>query len=325
MNTRKAQAVHASLLVMTALTTSVVMALTTGVVMAQPGGSASYLADLKPTHANLAYANASKSQVLDLFVPDGTGPFPVMINVHGGGFRAGSKEMLDAPIARQLLKEGIAVATINYRLSSEARFPAAIQDAKAAVRFLRANATRYTLDPNRFLAFGQSAGGNIASMLGTSGGVAEFDDPNLGNASVSSRVQGVIDWFGPTDFSQMDAQAKAQGCGTNDQTHGQANSPESAYLGAVLATVPELVKKANPITYIDPSDPPFLLQKGDKDCTVPFGQSQLLYDALKAAGVQATFETMKRAGHGDMGASTPIFLSDANIQRVLAFVKTTLK
>jgi dipeptidyl aminopeptidase/acylaminoacyl peptidase len=123
----------------------------------------------------------------------------------------------------------------------------------------------------------------------------------------------------------MDAQAKAQGCGANDQTHGQANSPESAYLGAVLATVPELVKKANPITYIDPSDPPFLLQKGDKDCTVPFGQSQLLYDALKAAGVQATFETMKRAGHGDMGASTPIVLSDANIQRVLAFVKTTLK
>lgn len=293
--------------------------LTLTAALAQPGPAA-YPADLKPSFANLAYANTSKTQTLDLFVPEGNGPFPLVINIHGGAFRIGSKEMLDAPVARALLKEGIAVASINYRLSGEAPFPAAVVDAKAVVRFLRANAAKYKLNPNKFLAFGQSAGGNLASMLGTSGGVAEFDDPALGNASTSSRVQGVVDWFGPTDFAQMDAQAKAQGCGANDQTHSAANSPESAYLGSELAKVPELVKKANPITYIDSSDPTFLIQKGDKDCTIAFGQSQLLYDALKAAGVTATFDTIKDAGHGGS-----LFSNDSNLKRVVEFVKATLK
>ncbi|MDX2006191.1 MAG: alpha/beta hydrolase [Meiothermus sp.] len=284
--------------------------------LAQPGPAA-YPADLKPTHADLAYASTSKAQTLDLFVPQGNGPFPLVVNIHGGGFMAGSKEMLDAPIARALLKEGVAVASINYRLSGEARFPAAVLDAKAAVRFLRANAARYRLNPDRFLAFGQSAGGNLASLLGTSGGVAAFEDPALGNAGTSSRVQGVIDWFGPTDFLQMDAAAKAQGCPAD---HGQANSPESKYLGKPIAEVPELVRQANPITYIDSGDPPFLLQKGDKDCLIPFAQSQLLHDALRKAGVAAALETLAGAGHG--GAQ---FSTEANVRRVVEFVKATLK
>jgi acetyl esterase/lipase len=285
-------------------------------------GPAAYPADLKPTHANLAYSSLSKSQNLDLFVPAGDGPFPLVINIHGGGFFIGSKEMLDAPIARLLLQNKIAVASINYRLSGEAKFPAAIQDAKAAVRFLRANANAYKLDANKFLAFGQSAGGNLASLIGTSAGVASFDDPKLGNANTSSRVQGVIDWFGPTDFLQMDAQAKAQGCPAD---HDAATSPESKYLGTPIQQVPDLAKQANPISYIDKTDPPFLLQKGDKDCLIPFAQSQLLHDALKAAGVAVTLETIKGAGHGDMGATTPMFLSETNIKRVLEFVKSTLK
>ena len=107
-----------------------------------------------------------------------------------------------------------------------------MQDAKAAVRFLRANAAEYNLNPDKIAAFGQSAGGNLASMLGTSGDVAEFDDPSLGNAGVSSRVQAVINWFGPNDFAVMDEQAKAQGCSASDQTHSAADSPESKYLGA---------------------------------------------------------------------------------------------
>lgn len=288
---------------------------------AQPG-PASYPNDLQPTHADVPYADVSASQILDLFIPEGEGPFPLVINIHGGGFMMGSKEMLDAPLARMWLQQGIAVASINYRLSGEALFPAAVQDAKAAVRFLRANATRYNLDPDKFLAFGQSAGGNLASLLGTSGGVAEFDDPALGNEGVSSRVQGVVDWFGPTDFLLMDEQATAQGCPAD---HGAADSPESKYLGKPIADVPELVKQANPITYIDVNDPPFLLQKGDQDCMIPFAQSQLLYDALVAAGIPATFETMAGAGHGDMGSDTPIFLSEDNVRRVTEFIKATLE
>lgn len=293
--------------------------------LTQPRSPLSYSKDLKPTYGNVAYANISKTQVLDLFLPEGKGPFPIVINIHGGAFRFGSKEMLDSSIAKALLKSGIAVASINYRLSREAKFPAAVQDAKASVRFLRANAIKYKLNPEKILAFGQSAGGNLASMLGTSGDIPEFDDPKLGNPNVTSRVQGVIDWFGPTDFSQMNLQAKEQGCAASRQKHGLADSAESSYLGGALATIPDIVKKANPITYISKDDPPFLLQKGSKDCVVPVGQSKLLFAALKAAGVNAEFDVLNDAGHGDKGSPEPIFLSDANIQRILKFIKEVLK
>jgi acetyl esterase/lipase len=258
--------------------------------------------------------------VLDLFLPDGAGPFPLVINIHGGGFRMGCKEMLDTALAHALLAQGVAVASINYRLSGEALFPAALQDAKAAVRFLRAQAKTYRLDPDHFIAFGQSAGGNLASMLGTSGGVAALDDPTLGHAEVSSRVQGVIDWFGPVDFLQLDAQARDQGCPAD---HGSADSPESRYLGQPIADVPEKARQANPITYIDATDPPFLLQKGDRDCLLPVAQLQLLHDALKQAGVPVRLDILAGAGHGDMGTQTPIFSSPENIARVVNFVRTT--
>jgi acetyl esterase/lipase len=292
---------------------------------AQIGRTPAYPADLQPTHANIAYANLSPNQKLDLFLPEGAGPFSLVINIHGGAFRYGSKEMLDAPIGRALLLNGIAVASLNYRLSGEAKFPATVQDVKAAVRFLRANAAKYKLQPGKMIAFGQSAGGNLASMLGTSGGVALFDDPKLGNASVSSWVQGVIDWFGPTDFSRMDEQARAAGCPDGSQQHSQADSPESLYLGNKLAAIPDLVRQADPITYISKDDPPFLLQKGEMDCVVPIGQSQILYEALKKAGVKVEYDLLKVAGHGDMGSPIPIFLSEANIHRLLDFIKAILK
>lgn len=274
-----------------------------------------------PDHADVAYAPLSPSQKLDLYLPEGSGPFPLVINIHGGGFRMGDKGMLDAPIAEALLAKGIAVASIDYRLSGEARFPAAIEDAKAAIRFLRANAARYRLDPERFMAFGQSAGGNLASLVGTTGNSDAFDNPALGNPGVSSRVVAVIDWFGPTDFGQMDAQARAQGC-TPD--HGAADSPESTYLGAPIAKVPDKVRAANPITYLDPADPPFLLQKGAEDCLVPVGQSRLLEAALRKAGVPVTLEIVGGAGHGDMGLWTPVFLSEANVTRVVSFAEEHL-
>jgi acetyl esterase/lipase len=276
----------------------------------------------QPDHADLAYASLSPAQTLDIYLPEGDGPFPLVINIHGGGFRMGDKDMLDAPILEALLAKGIAVATINYRLSSEARFPAAIQDSKAAVRFLRANASIYRLDPDRFLAFGQSAGGNLASLIGTTGNTAVFDNPALGNPGVSSSVVAVIDWFGPSDFSLLDKHATEQGCPPD---HGAADSPESTYLGAPIATVPDKVKAANPITYIDAKDPPFLVQKGADDCLVPVGQSRVLAEALQQAGVATKLEILQGAGHGDMGLSQPVFLSDANVARVVAFAEQHLR
>lgn len=287
-----------------------------------PPGPARYPADLQPTHADVRYAPLSAQQTLDVFLPSGAGPFPVVVNIHGGAFRMGSKEMLDAPVARALLAQGFAVVSINYRLSGEARFPAAMEDVKAAIRFVRAQAPKWRLDARHVLAFGQSAGGNLASLAGTSGALGLWDNPALGHSDQSSAVQGVIDWFGPTDFSQMDAQAKAQGCAARDQTHSLADSPESAYLGAVLAEVPQRVQQANPITHIGPHTPPFLLVKGDKDCVVPVGQSVLLYEALRAAGRDAQLVMLANAGHGDFGfGAAGAFSSSENVQRVVAFAQ----
>jgi len=293
--------------------------------MGGPGGAGAPPRVITPTMANIAYANTSNTQKLDLYLPDGNGPFPIIVNIHPGGFFSGDKDMVPGTTGKALLKAGYAIASINYRLSGEAKFPAAVLDAKAAVRFLRANAAKYRLDPDKIVTFGQSAGGNIAAMLGTTGDVAEFDDPGLGNAGISSRVQAVINWFGPTDFSQMDAQAKAQGCPASDQTHNNADSFESKYIGAAVPTAPELVKKANSITYISKDDPPFLIQKGDQDCTVPIENTKMLADALSAVGMDVHYDLLKNVGHGDgFGTSTPVFESDSNIQSVLSFLNAKL-
>lgn len=276
-----------------------------------------------PTAKAIAYTPTAGTQKLDLYVPAGEGPFPLVIMIHGGGFKMGDRNLMPVTLAETLLKNGYAVASLDYRLSGEAIFPAAVLDVKAAVRFLRANAGQYKLNPDKFVSMGESAGGHLASMIGTTGDVAEFDDASLGNPGVSSRVQAVINWFGPTDFSKMDEQAKAQGCGSSDQTHNAANSFESAFLGAAVQTVPELVAKANPITYISPDDPPFLVQKGDKDCTVPVANTQMLADALQAAGNDVRFDLLAGAGHGDMGG-TVYFQSESNLKVVLAFLKEKL-
>ena len=147
--------------------------------------------------------------MLDLYVPEGTGPFPVVINIIRRFF-TGDKNMVPGNPGKAMLKAGYAIASINYRLSSEATFPAAVLDAKAAVRFLRANAAKYNLNPDKNAAFGQSAGGNIASMLGTTGDVAEFDDPNLGNDGVFQPCAGRHQLVRTDRLRTMDAQAKAQ-------------------------------------------------------------------------------------------------------------------
>lgn len=293
-----------------------------------PGGAGAFGAGASfaatPAFADVVYAAASATQQLDIYLPAGDGPFPVVLNLHAGGFKFGDKGMIPGTLGQALLDAGYAVVGVNYRLSGEAPFPAAVLDARAAVRFLRTNAAAYKLDPDRIAAFGQSAGGNLAAMLGTAAESTAFDDASLGNPEASSVVQVVVNWFGPTDFGQMDAQAAAQGCAASDQTHGAASSFESAYLGAPVATSPELVAQANPISYIDGSEPPFLVQKGEQDCTVAVENTKMLADALQAAGVTVEYTLLAGVGHGDTG-STPVFEGEENIQRVLAFLDAHLK
>ncbi|MCL9999453.1 MAG: alpha/beta hydrolase [Erythrobacter sp.] len=275
-----------------------------------------------PDHADIAYAPLSASQTFDLYLPEGPGPFPLVINIHGGGFWKGDKGMLSRKILDALRARRIAVATIDYRLTPEARFPAAIEDAKAAVRFLRANAARYRLDPERFVVFGQSAGGNLAALIGTTGNAAVFDNPALGNPGVSAHVNAVIDWYGVHDFLLMEEQARAQGCSPN---HEAANSFESLYLGAPVRTVPDKVSATNPITYIDAADPPFLLQVGSEDCLVPVAQTTILADALRMAGVPVEVDQFEGTSHGDNSFWSPVFEGDANVERVADFAEAHLR
>jgi acetyl esterase/lipase len=240
-------------------------------------------------HRDLAYvANGHPRQKLDLYLPDEGRNLPLIIYVHGGAFRMGDKA--DAA-PTDSLAQGYAVASINYRLSGDAVFPAQIQDCKAAVRWLRANASRYGLDPDRFAAWGASAGGHLVAMLGSTGGVRELEvGDHLG---VSSRVQAVVDYFGPTDFLQMDAHRVPTG-----QVHNRPDSPESLLIGGSIQENKSKVAKSNPISYVTPDAPPFLIVHGDRDPLVPHHQSELLAAALKQAGVPVTLYTVKGGGHG---------------------------
>lgn len=253
-------------------------------------GAAPVLPPGSKSHYDLAYvANGHERQKLDLFLPaNRKEALPLIIWIHGGAWKAGSKERCPAV---RLLDDGYAVASINYRLSQHAIFPAQIEDCKAAVRWLRAHAMDYRLDPNHYAAWGSSAGGHLAAMVGTTGDAQGFD---VGaNLDQPSRVQAVVDYFGPTDFLQMDAHRLPNG-----QVHDSADSPESELIGGPIQENKDKTAKANPITYVTPGDPPFLICHGDQDPLVPHHQSELLEAALKKAGVPVNLYTVKRAGHG---------------------------
>lgn len=239
---------------------------------------------------DLAYVTEGhERQKLDLYVPKETQTRtsrPLIVWVHGGAWLGGSKDRCPAV---RFTREGFAVASINYRLSQHATFPAQIQDCKAAIRWLRANAGTYGYDPNHFGVWGASAGGHLVALLGTAGDVNDFDvGPNAG---VSSRVQAVCDFFGPTDFTKMSSFPSTM-------DHDSPDSPESKLIGGAIQENHDKARRANPITYVTKDDPPFLIVHGDKDPLVPHNQSELLHEALKNAGVEATFYTVAGGGHG---------------------------
>ncbi|MCG6922820.1 MAG: alpha/beta hydrolase [Acidobacteria bacterium] len=238
---------------------------------------------------DLAYVtDGHPRQKLDLYLPGADAPLPLVVYIHGGAFRTGDKG--DAP-PLEYLDQGYALAAINYRLSQHALFPAQIEDCKAAIRWLRANAARYGLDPERFAVGGASAGGHLAAMVGTTGHVPKLDVGE--HRDVSSRVQAVVDFFGPTDFLQMDAHRPPNG-----MVHDGPDSPESELVGGAIQENPDRVARANPITYVTSEAPPFLIVHGEDDPLVPHHQSELLADALRQAGVPVTFYTVAGGGHG---------------------------
>lgn len=240
-------------------------------------------------HRDISYVtDGHERQKLDLYVPDTGENLPLIIWVHGGAWLGGDKAHYNP---REYLKSGYAGASINYRLSQHAIFPAQIEDVKAAVRWLRANAETYRLDPDRFAAWGSSAGGHLVAMLGTTSDVNEFEVGE--NLEVSSRVQAVVDYYGPTDFLQMDDHRLPDGL-----VHDAPDSPESKLVGGPIQEHKDRVAKANPITYVSEDDSPFLIIHGDQDKLVPYQQSVLLKGALEKTGVPVTFYKVEGGGHG---------------------------
>ena len=225
---------------------------------------------------DIAYASVSDAQKLDLYLPrDASGPVPLIVDIHGGAFFMGDKTM-DAEEIAALVDAGYAVASLDYRLSGEARFPAAVQDVKAAVRFLRASAARFGVDPGRFGPFGPSAGGYLVCMLGVTASTTAFDDPGLRHAHESSAVQAVASWFAPIDYLAVDDQHRANPvCRTRFQSHDAPDSPESRLMAAPIQTIPDADRAASPLARVDAAEhlPPFHLAAGDQDCSVP-GESR---------------------------------------------------
>ncbi len=259
---------------------------------------------------DLTYADISgyRQLTLDLYHVSGAGPRPAVVFVHGGSFlnggpRArhpmwGSTDGLMAYIAAQ----GFVAVPITYRLSSEAKWPAQLEDIKAAVRWLRANAARYGVDPQHIGVWGESAGGGAAAMAGTTCGVSEFEGEG-GNLDQSSCVQAAVDWYGVSDMNQLDSQAPANAI----LIHNSPDSSQSKVLGCVLhfSCPASVVNKANPIAYVGPrtTSAAFLVMHGDADRAVSYKQAQILYDALHEKGLNAKLVIVPGTDHYFMGAN----------------------
>lgn len=240
---------------------------------------------------DLAYVpNGHERQKLDLILPPNPNgkPLPVVVFLHGGGWNAGGKA---DSLANGLVEHGYAVANVNYRYSRHAIFPAQIHDCAAAVRWLRGNAQDYGLDKDHIAAWGASAGGNLALLLGVGADVKALAGEEGEFDAESSRVNCVVDFFGTVEFRKPD--------------EFPWNKNRIAYLGGEPGSKPELAALATPITHVSGDDAPVIIFHGDADRTVSNSHSEALAAALREAGVEVEFHTIAGAGHGGEKFRTP--------------------
>lgn len=277
---------------------------------------------------DLLFATTKKKDLkLDLYLPGGVeGLIPVVVYIHGGAWVSGNK--LNCPHL-SINAAGFAAACISYRFSQENFFPAQIHDVKAAVRWLRANAETYKLNPRRIGAWGSSAGGHLAALLGTSDGVHELEG-SVGITNQKSCVQAVADWYGPTDFFQL---SREHFCTGNPRssfcTSSVRNGSPEAKLVACLYSLDKKfeslfncakrVAQASPVTYISGNSPPFFIQHGETDNTVSPASSQLLHRELLRNGARSTLEILPKSGHGD-----GLFQERATKRAVMEFFRANM-
>ena len=235
--------------------------------------------------------------MLDITVPAGQGPFPLVIFIHGGAWMNGHPTISSITYRKldlfnRLKEAGFAVARITYRLSSEAKFPAQLYDARAALRYLRQNAQIFGVDGTRFAVMGDSAGGHVACLVGFTGNQQSL--PGEENPDqISSSVAAIVNWFAPVNFLTMAEQMIDKDWpSTNDP-----NSPESRLIGGAVQENKELAMAASPVSYIHPEIPPVLIQHGDLDRLVPFAQAEELAGKLRSVGVSCQLFCINGADH----------------------------
>jgi len=247
---------------------------------------------------NITYGTGGETELkLDLARPTGDGPFPAIVFIHGGGYYQGSRQAYTEAI-REAAKRGYVAATISYRLmqfdadkketaTAEPIFPAPIQDAKAAIRWLRANADKYRVDPDRIGVTGASAGGHLSLLIGLTDADPDFEGDG-GNPERSSRVQAVVNFFGPTDAATC---------------YQESVMPWifRLFMGGTPGEVPETYKTASPITHVSSDDPPVLTLHGDQDVLVPISQAKKLDEKMKQAGADHTLMVLPGQGHDFVG------------------------
>jgi|JI6StandDraft_1071083.scaffolds.fasta_scaffold00620_12 acetyl esterase/lipase len=267
---------------------------------------------------DIAYiADGDEAQKLDLYLPEKPAEkaLPLIVHIHGGGWRGGNK--FPCPVMAMALK-GYAVASVEYRFSQKAVFPAQIQDCQAAIRWLRAHSEKYNFDPERLGVVGGSAGGHLSALVGTAGGKKAF--ASIGShAEQSDRVQAVCDIFGPADFTTVVQQAAEDKNVKNIFAFNTPSDPYSGLIGTKLDDKPR-AGAVSPVHYVSADSPPFLILHGTHDALVPYAQSVQLEAALKAKGVPVWLQTLPGSGHGG-----PAFGKPAIIQLMQNFFDKHLK
>ena len=266
--------------------------------------------DAPVTHKDIEFANVDgHSLKLDLYLPDQDEPAPLVVWIHGGGWRGGSKEKCEI---KWVTDHGYSLAAISYRLTDKATFPAQIQDCKGAVRWLRANAEKCGLDVSKVAVAGSSAGGHLAALLGTTGGVEALEGDVGGNLDQSSRVDAIVDFFGATDFIQR----------TKTQPHKtiKEGSIVNLLLGGPADQKVDLARQASAAFHVTEDDPPLLIFHGARDNKVLIGQSERILDVYKKAGLPVTLEVLPESGHGG-----PEFYDGDRKTKMLEFLDETIK
>src|SRR5688572_3794564 len=259
---------------------------------------------------DVVYAEADGGKLLlDIYKPSSNNNPYLIVWVHGGAWHSGSKEA--PPLS--FVGSGYALASVDYRLSVDARFPAQIHDIKAAIRYLRANATKYGFRPDKIIIAGSSAGAHLAALTGVTNNDKDMEG-NVGQyTTTSSAVQAILDYYGPTNFTTILKQSTPHGV--------SVRGPAMALLlGKTVDNIQDMARKASPVFQVDANDPPLLIFHGDQDIQVPINQSHELVGAYKSHNLKVQMEVVYGAGHSDTPYFEPKYLQIAQ-----AFLLEALK